>query len=645
MKIVLILMIKNEEKILKRCLEAVSSVVDCFCICDTGSTDNSVSIANEYLNNHTGCVNVVPWKNFGYNRTASFDKAKSYVKNVLEWNLEETYGLLLDADMVFIPGKLRHQTLTETGYTFIQSNGELDYCNTRFIRMDYPWKCLGVTHEYWSGPTVPLSKDICYIDDRNDGGCKHDKFERDQRLLEDGLKEEPTNVRYMFYLAQTYHCIGDLDKSNKMYKRRIKAGGWDEEIWYSHYIIGKNYLNMNNIPKFEEWMLRAHAYRYSRAEPIAKLAEYFRVVGQHYKAYHYIQLGRKISYPSDSLFIEKNVYYGKFDYEASIIEYYTQSDKKVGLRSSLKYFKSADSTFHFENVLSNLKFYAQPLNSNIKNIRVDQVYGDSYRPSSISILDYPFANVRFVNYDSPIDGEYRVQNNDCVRTQNAFMNIETGECCSKMPDDIGLVKNDSNVKGLEDVRIYKNKNEDVVRFTCSNYNEYSDGVSLISGIYNYSKNTMDDCKVIISPTQNKCEKNWLAVDENGTFIYNWHPLQVGKIVDNTFKIAIRHDTNNIFRLFRGSAPPKIHGNFLWALVHITECSKPRKYYHCFVELERNTYKPTRMTLPFVFKSVSVEYCLSYDFKDETTIRCYVSFMDASPGIVEFDKNSLEWISI
>lgn len=37
-----------------------------------------------------------------------------------------------------------------------------------------------------------------WIDDRGDGGCKSDKFERDARLLAQGLNEEPNNVRYMF---------------------------------------------------------------------------------------------------------------------------------------------------------------------------------------------------------------------------------------------------------------------------------------------------------------------------------------------------------------------------------------------------------------------------------------------------------------
>jgi glycosyltransferase involved in cell wall biosynthesis len=46
-KFVLILMVKNEEKIIKRCLEAVEGIVDAYAINDTGSTDKTVEIVHD----------------------------------------------------------------------------------------------------------------------------------------------------------------------------------------------------------------------------------------------------------------------------------------------------------------------------------------------------------------------------------------------------------------------------------------------------------------------------------------------------------------------------------------------------------------------------------------------------------------------
>lgn len=129
-QIALILMIKNEEKILLRCLQALEGVVDYYCIADTGSTDSSVQIATEFLKTHKGCINIDPWKNFGHNRTISFVKARQYLQTT-DCDLSTTYGLLLDADMVFVPGKLRRLTLNANGYKMIQKNGGLEYMNAR----------------------------------------------------------------------------------------------------------------------------------------------------------------------------------------------------------------------------------------------------------------------------------------------------------------------------------------------------------------------------------------------------------------------------------------------------------------------------------------------------------------------------------
>ena len=171
MKLVLILMVKNESAILKRCLEAVSNVADAFCILDTGSVDTTVEIAQEFLETRIGCVTTEPWKDFGHNRSVSFTRAQEYLKEQC-WDLKDTYGLLLDADMIFCAGSLKLQNLTEPGYTIVQVAGTLEYPNTRLVRMDYPWTCVGVTHEYWAGPTKHIARSVCFIDDRNDGGCK-----------------------------------------------------------------------------------------------------------------------------------------------------------------------------------------------------------------------------------------------------------------------------------------------------------------------------------------------------------------------------------------------------------------------------------------------------------------------------------------
>ena len=634
MKLVLILMIKNEEKILLRCLQSLEGIVDGYCILDTGSTDSSISIAKTFLETHPGCVTEEPWQNFGYNRTISFERAQTFCRED-GWDLKDTYGLVIDADMVFVHGTLRETPLDAVGYKALQKNGHLEYMNARLLRMDYPWRCLGVTHEYWDGPTEQLEKEVFYIDDRNDGGCKEDKFTRDMALLEEGLKKEPDNVRYTFYLAQTYSCLNMYQESIDKYKKRIEQGGWYEEVWYSYYMIGDLYKRMGNYPDFEAAMLRAHAYRRERAESIYKLAQHFRTVGEHYKAYHYILIGMKTPYPNDNLFIEANVYRGLFDYEASIVEYYTHDDKRVGLRSSFRYLMKAEEFSH--NVLENLHFYMKPIAEKSERVRLEMPFA-GFTPSAISIDTYPTANVRFVNYWME-NGEYKTADGP-VRTENAYMNLETGECIQKMnTESLTLTKADSQVQGLEDVRLYKD--DGVVKCIATSVYEYSAGrVSQVEATYNSTSGSYDNFRVLKSPFNRTCEKNWIPA--GSMVIYEWYPLRVGFLRDDTLRIQITHETPPLFKLFRGSALIETPAGWM-ALVHFVEYSKPRKYYHCLVDLD-SSFKPKRVSLPFVFFSPSVEYCISFRKVDASYV-FYVSQMDSNPSKVTIKENAFEWVSM
>jgi tetratricopeptide (TPR) repeat protein len=134
----------------------------------------------------------------------------------------------------------------------------------------------------------------------------------------------------MFYLAQTYHSLGRYEDSIKMYKRRFKAGGWDEERWYSLYMIAQCYLSLKDPIKFESYMLRAYALRPGRAESLYKLTKYFRETSQHYKAYHYCTLGQQIPLSTDSLFIETDVYTDLIEYVATILDYYVNKRELTG---------------------------------------------------------------------------------------------------------------------------------------------------------------------------------------------------------------------------------------------------------------------------------------------------------------------------
>lgn len=640
MKIALILMVRNESKILERCLKAVGGAVDAVCIHDTGSTDNTVEIAKNWVKTQPGCLSESEWENFGYNRTMSFLTAKAFVRDVLKWDMKESYGLLLDADMVFVPGTIRDKPLTETGYTVLQRNGGLEYPNCRLIRMDYNWICKGVTHEYWCGPTFPLEKSVCYIEDQNDGGCKSDKFERDARLLEQGLLDEPDNVRYMFYLAQTYHSLGRLKDSIKMYKKRYAAGGWFEEQWYSLYMIGQSWLTLGNPRKFEDYMLRAYDMRSSRSEPLWRLSKYFREKGQHYKAYQYASMGRKIPLSTDSLFIETDVYKDKFEYELTILDYYVGKQRE-GLIRCMNYMMTDKE--NVSGVFQNLGFYIDPIGKEFTNHpALRHVFGREFHPSSVSSVD-EYENIRFVNYLIRKDGGYHMFDGDGSRISTQNM-AYSRDVYTKMNDaSVSVPRNEStNIAGLEDVRIYKDVNQDL-RFVATT-KEYSDNIRILEGRYDAKTGDYSDCTLLNSPLNADCEKNWIPVSGTKDIIYSWNPLRVGTIEGSDLKFHTTHETPWFFKHLRGSAVPSRVGDELWCLVHFVEYSTPRKYYHCIVALDGTTYKPKSVSLPFSFRAKGIEYCLSMSIKDKN-MKFIFSSWDDNPCITHVPVSALEWLQV
>jgi tetratricopeptide (TPR) repeat protein len=638
-------MVKNEEKILKRCLSAVEGLVDAYVITDTGSTDKTVDLASEFLETHEGTVEMCTWKDFGHNRTLSFKNAQNYCK-AKKWDLNQTYGLLLDGDMIFVPGKLKEQTLGELGYTLIQSAGNLDYPNTRLVRMDYNWICRGVTHEYWDGDCKPISKEICYIDDQNDGGCKDNKFPRDLALLLKGVQDEPENVRYWFYLAQTYHSMGKWEQAIENYKKRIEMGGWFEEVWYSHYMIAKSYENLNNPILFEEWVQKAYVFYPKRAEALYHLVKYLRTKGEFFKAMHYIRIGKNIPLSQDSLFIERDVYTGLFEYEETVCRYYTLGSKREALRDLMKYLLS-DKPF-LDSVYSNMKFYIEILEGKSKPYPIQRdLFGPNFHPSHVSISE-PYHNIRFVNYNlnhtnttyTMKDGLYSEHNP--VMTQNACYNEITQEVTLMDDTSTNLSKIEARVRGLEDVRIYRDSLNEM-RFAAT-VAEYVPHHAMMRGKYDPDTGKYSDCIIMESPSGSYCEKNWLALSGTDDVIYHWFPLQVGKYRGSKLDIHTRHPTPWFFRHLRGSGAPAKVKNEWWALTHFVIGEHPRNYFSCVVVIDAESFRPKRISVPFLFHSTYVEFCSNIRVKGKT-ITCIYSTLDDNLSEISFQIKDEDWIQV
>ena len=113
--------------------------------------------------------------------------------------------------------------------------------------------------------------------------------------------------------------------------------------------------------------------------------------------------------------------------------------------------------------------------------------------------------------------------------------------------------------------------------------------------------------------------------------------------DKTLTVHTSHTTPWFFKHLRGSAVPVRIGSELWCLVHYVAYTTPRKYYHCLVVLDE-TYKPQRISLPFVFQNQGIEYSLGMSIQDKNVEFVYSSW-DDDPRTTSVSTDAFEWIQV
>ena len=350
------MIVKNESKIITRLFDSVLPLINTYCICDTGSTDNTIELIESYFKEKKihGKIVFKKFINFEANRNYSLAQCKGM----------SDYVLLLDADMILRIGpSFNKSLLTHDFYYILQGSESFHYKNIRIVRNDGSFEYSGVTHECINQPSGYTSKIFnsheLFINDVGDGGSKSDKFTRDIALLKSGIGSEPKNSRYYFYLANSYRDIGENLNAINEYKKRIEMGGWDQEVWSSYYNIGICYKRHGDIPNALFYFMKAHNYLPERVESLYEIINHYRISGEQKAAIVYYDSARKILDKNldknGYLFLYNDVYTYKCDYEYTIIAYYSGikniNDQVIKVLSNC----GDDSIIRL--LLSNMRYY------------------------------------------------------------------------------------------------------------------------------------------------------------------------------------------------------------------------------------------------------------------------------------------------
>ena len=336
------MIVKNESKVIERCLTSCLPLIDYWIISDTGSTDGTQEIIKNFFKKHEipGRLYEDKWINFGENRSIALkhvrDSSTYYANSSDESDVggdiggdegkekfDIDYIIIIDADEVFkYDDDLVELEDLECDKYHILTRYGVQYDRVQLVANRFEWKYIGVLHEYISAPGAKTLKRIKGVYDHPspDGARSGNptKYQRDAALLELALYDEPDNERYYFYLAQSYRDYGNFDKAIEKYAHRASMGGFPEEVFYSLYQVGISKMRRgDDFLQFFGDLIKAYENRPTRYEPLFWILVHCNNLKMFNTAYNLCKpiwknVDSKLAITQNKLFLEIDVYQYKF---------------------------------------------------------------------------------------------------------------------------------------------------------------------------------------------------------------------------------------------------------------------------------------------------------------------------------------------
>ena len=254
------MIVRDEERILARCLESFRPAFDELNIVDTGSRDRTAEVAARFgarLKSFTACNGEDGRiRDFSLARNVSLDMATQ------EWLL------WMDADDVLQPGGADRfrQAAQRGGFDGLNATIRWDahtWLQVRLFRNQPRNRFVGRIHEYPSvHGAIADDRDIL-IQHLPDKTGKEPSNDRNLRLCELEAREDPTNLHNLFYFANALRLAGRHDEAILRYTQYLSLGGaFHQERWSAAFFLAVSHFCMR---RWEEAI--EAGYRALRIDP------------------------------------------------------------------------------------------------------------------------------------------------------------------------------------------------------------------------------------------------------------------------------------------------------------------------------------------------------------------------------------------
>ncbi|WP_139902238.1 tetratricopeptide repeat-containing glycosyltransferase family 2 protein [Clostridium thermarum] len=302
----LCMIVKNEERVIARCLDSVKDIVDEIIIVDTGSRDRTKEICKKY----TDKIFDFQWMDdFSAARNYSYSKA---AKDYILWLdaddiiLEEDRAKFKDLKANLDPSVDTVMMKYNVGFDE-EGKVTLSYYRERLSKRANNYRWIEPVHEYLEKSGNIINSDIC-ITHRKDGPSSSGRnLSIYEKNIARGMKLSP---RGLFYYARELFYNGRYDEAIKYFEEFLDTGlGWAEDNISACHLLANCYDVRKERAKVFKSLIRSFEYDAPRAEICCQLGDYYFENGDYERAISWYKLATKLDKPSDSWGFISHDYY------------------------------------------------------------------------------------------------------------------------------------------------------------------------------------------------------------------------------------------------------------------------------------------------------------------------------------------------
>lgn len=302
----LCMIVKNEEKMLSRCLESVLPAVDEIIIVDTGSTDGTKSVAQKFTQ-----------KVYDFEWTDDFSAARNYAYDhaSMEWQL------WLDADDILQGSELEKllelkkslppdiDMVTMKYHTHFGKNGELLFSSTRerLTRTSRHYRWQDPVHECIPMEGRILHSDIAVWHRKAGGGASTRNLDIYLALESSGKAMTP---RQQYYFARELLDHRQYAKAAHYFRGFLEEGkGWAEDNIAACYNLAVCLTRLGEENGVLPVLVKSFGFGSPRAEICCELGYFFKRRGDFKTALEWFRVAAGLSEPDSLGFVMKD-YWG-----------------------------------------------------------------------------------------------------------------------------------------------------------------------------------------------------------------------------------------------------------------------------------------------------------------------------------------------